>query len=88
MGGNLPVGFEATEVIDAHDIAAFEHRSEAGNPPLVTVSRVFIPLVQWVAPTLTGLAEVVGRNPGDMPQLTVRVQVEQMLVGPDIGTVW
>ena len=45
------------------------------------------PVVERVAPELAGGAEVVGRHAGDGQRPAVVVELEQLLVGPDVGAV-
>ena len=85
--GDFPIRFETAEMVDANDVAQREDRTHALDPPAIAFLRVFAPFVERVAPTLSGGAEVVGRHPGDNARVAVALQVEQVLVGPDVGTV-
>src|SRR6185369_16842947 len=55
--------------------------------PAIIVSCQRFPVVQRIAPPLTGLAEVVRRHAGDYGRGAGRVKPEEMLVAPDIGRV-
>src|SRR5205085_1241715 len=62
---NLPVGGEASEVVNAYDVNEREHRASALYPPLESVLAHPLPLVNRVAPELARAAEVVGRDSSD-----------------------
>src|ERR1051326_3637697 len=57
--GNLPTRREATKVIDARDIDHRERRAHAFDTPLETVGEHAFPVVERIAPELSGAAEVI-----------------------------
>ncbi len=65
----------------------FEGAPHALHPPCVAVAAWRAPAVQRVAPALAGGAEEVGRHAGHHRRAAVGAQLEQRLVGPDLGTV-
>ena len=87
VGRNLPVGFEAAEVIDANDVAGLDRPAHALDPPVVTARAQRVPVVQRIAPALSGLAEGVRRNAGDDFRRQIFLQAEEFGMGPDIGAV-
>ena len=64
-GRNLPVCFEAAEMVDPEDIIEGQIAFDPGNPPAVIVSCKDIPPVERIPPSLPGRAEIVGRNTGN-----------------------
>src|SRR5690348_14030732 len=84
---NLPVGFEATEVVQTDDIHQLQHLPHPLDPPRVARRRQYIPTIDGVAPALAGRAEIVRRNAGDHRRLAVRVELEEVAVYPDVGAV-
>jgi hypothetical protein len=85
--GDLPVALHADEVIDAQHVDLREHHAQALDPPLVAARRHHVPAVQRVAPELPGRAEVVGRHARDDRRLALRVEEEEIGVGPHVGAV-
>src|SRR5205823_5862840 len=86
-GGHFPGRFEATEVIDAHQVHQFQQMAEAGDPPRVAFGGHRLPVVQRVAPQLAAGAEVVRWYAGNDDWLASCVEFEQVLVGPYICAV-
>ncbi len=87
VGRHLPVGGEAAEVVDAHEVGELEAAAQAVDPPAVAVLRHAVPAVERVAPALAGGAEVVGRHAGDVARPAALVEVEQLLMRPHVGAV-
>ena len=83
----LPVPDEAPEVIDTDEIDESHGVADALHPPVVLRLPQHLPAVMRVAPALAGRAEVVRGNTCDREGTPFRVQVEELPVRPDIGTV-
>src|SRR5207248_6324625 len=86
-GRHLPGGLEAAEMIDANDVNLIEHVAEPSDPPRVVFTRHGPPVIEGIAPQLAGYAEVVGWHAGNDHRLPRRVQLEQVLMSPNIGAV-
>src|SRR5690606_18252509 len=85
VGGDLPVGGEAAEVVDTHDVDLRQRAPQPRDPPRVAARLVHVPAVERVAPALAGGREVVWRHAGDHRRAAVVVEVEQLRVRPDVG---
>ena len=86
-GRNGPVGIEAAEVVDAHDVGQGQAALDARDPPGVALLGVLGPAVQRVAPALAVHGEVVGRNAGHVRGPEILAQVEELGIGPGVGAV-
>jgi len=87
IAGDLPIGLEAAEVIDADEVVETEGMTEAGDPPFVIRLLHQIPAIEGIAPELAGFAEVVGGDAGDDGGMSGLVEVVVLLIAPDVGTV-
>ena len=65
LGRHGPVGDEAAEVVDAHEVVELERPAEALDPPAVARRAHRRPVVDRVAPALALVGEGVGRDAGD-----------------------
>src|SRR5437879_13796592 len=74
-------------MIDAHQVDQLEQMAEAFDPPLIARGGHGIPLVQRVAPQLTGGAEIVRWYAGRNERKPALVELEQVLVRPHVGAV-
>src|SRR5258708_36167288 len=61
--------------------------TEAIDPRGVALALHHLPTVQWIAPTVSRLAEKSGRNSGHHLRLKTPIKPEQFTVRPHIGTV-
>lgn len=84
-GWYFPVGFKAAEVVDTNEVAPFQDASEAADPPIVSRMLVDVPSVERVTPALAALGEVIGRNAGDDGGVSMLIELEKVLSGPNIG---
>src|SRR5262249_14804847 len=84
---HFPGSLEAAEMIDAHQIDLLEQPAESRDPPRMPGVGHRLPVVEGVAPQLTGRAEVVGWYASHDPRLTVFVEFEETLVRPDVGAI-
>ena len=73
---HFPVGLEASEMIDAHDVHQFVEFGEALLPPAVVVRLHGGPVVLRVAPQLAGFAEIIRRYAGHHIRCSVSLEVE------------
>ena len=87
VGGDLPAGLEAAEVIDSDEIAMSEGCADAADPPVESGTLHGGPVVEGIAPALAGLGEIIGRDPRDDFWPATAVEQEEVGVGPDIGRV-
>ena len=65
VGGDFPELGESAKVIQADKVAGLGGPAQALHPPFVTAGANGVPVVERIAPALTGGAEIVGRNAGD-----------------------
>ena len=87
-GRHLVGAREADEVVDAHAAVLVAGVAQALAPPGEALFSKVVPVVDGVAPQLSGLAEVVGRHPGhDGGAAGVGVEPEGLAVGPHVGRV-
>ena len=84
---NLPVAGEAAEVVDPEHVDQREGVGEAGNPPVEALLLVDVPAVERIAPALTRLAEVVGRDAGHHCRPAASVELEELGAAPHVGAV-
>jgi hypothetical protein len=75
-------------MIDAHDVAEFEVRAQARQPPRVIFRGVSGPVVEWVAPELSVSRKIIGRHAGDRGWLQrLAIELKQVRTRPDISAV-
>src|SRR5689334_3495966 len=74
-------------MVEPDDVDQPQEIAEALDPPGVSGARQRIPAVVWIAPELAGGAEIVGRHPRHHQGRAVLVELEELLMGPDIGAV-
>src|SRR5205823_6340042 len=84
---DFPVCGEAAEVIDAHHVGEAERGANARHPPSISRVAQDIPAIKRIAPTLSRLAEIVGWNAGDDGGRARFVELEELAIGPNVGTV-
>ena len=72
-------------MIDADHVALTQLVRETPGPPMEVFGQVIVPTVEGVSPALPGPAEIVRRYPGDRNQPPFGVQLEKLLVGPDVS---
>ena len=86
-GRDVPGAGEADEVVDADEVDLGEHPAQAIDPPAEPVGGHGLPAVERIAPELSGRAEIVGRDAGDVRRGTLVVEEELPRVGPGVATV-
>src|SRR5690242_9294775 len=86
-GRNLPIGFEAAEVIEPHNVTGLQRPLHPLNPPVVASLAKYIPPVQRISPALTGFAEEIGRNTGNIDGLAVLIELKDVRVTPNVSAV-
>ena len=84
---DLPVGGEPTEVIDPKHVHEREGVPQPGNPPGVALGLVEIPPIEWIAPALACLGEVIRGHSRHDGRPAAGIQGEQLGPAPDIGAV-
>ena len=82
--GHGPVGLEATEVVDAQDVVELEACTQALDPPGKAILSHACPVVDGVAPVLTGRGELVGRRSGNARGVARGVNAEELGRGPHL----
>jgi len=87
FGGHGPVGLEAAEMIDAHEVGELGRGAQPLDPPAIAGLPVILPVIQWVAPELPVFAEIVGRYTSDVAGSTFLVELQHVAIGPCIGAV-
>src|ERR1051326_2292963 len=68
---HFPIRGEAAEVIEADDVGESKCRAHPRRPPAEAAVAHQVPSIERIAPTLAGLAEVVGWDAGDDGRLSV-----------------
>ena len=74
-------------MVDAHDVHHLVELLEALLPPGVVLGLHGLPVVLRIAPELSRRAEIVRRYARNRMGRAIRVEVEELLVRPDIGAV-
>ena len=85
--GYLPIGLKPAKMIEAHDVAGLNRPAHALDPPVVAARLERVPVVQRVAPALSGLAEGIGRAAGDNFGRKVVFQAKDLGMRPHVGAV-
>ena len=85
--GHGPVGLEAAEVVDAQDVVELEASAQALDPPGKAVLGHARPVIDGVAPVLTGRGELVGRGTGHARGVARGVHAEELRRGPHLHRV-
>jgi len=75
---------QSTKVIEAQEIDHLQRVSHAVDPPGEPVVCQGIPIIHRIAPPLAEFAEVVGRDASDNSRMAVPIELEQLLMGPDV----
>ena len=86
-GRNGPVGRKSAEMVDPHFIDEGKGVAEALDPPVVSVFGHGFIIIEGVAPELSFGTEVIGRHTGHALGMSCLIEVEQVLMGPAVGTV-
>ncbi len=86
-GGHFPERLEAAKVVQPHQVEQLERSANPLDPPAMPRRRRYIPAVKWIAPKLSGDAEVIRRNSGNYCGARVLVQSEQFGMRPNIRAV-
>ena len=74
-------------MVYAYHVIEFLCAVDAAYPPAVAVGFHGVPVVEWIAPELAVLGEVIGRNAGDLCGDVVLVELEEARLAPHIGGV-
>src|ERR1700691_1654519 len=75
-GRNVPCSREPTEVIQANHIDVSQQSTQTIDAPPITSRTRGIPVVNRIAPQLTGCAEIIGRNSGDEARPMLLIEQE------------
>ena len=84
---NRPVGFESAEMVDPYAVYHLELALDPADPPCVACFLMLSPVIQGIAPQLSGLREIIGRDAGHFGRISFGIQTEQFLLAPDITAV-
>src|ERR1700746_39155 len=76
VGRNLPELRETTKVVEPDEIASLRGPAQALYPPMVLSGANCVPVVQRIAPALSGGAEVIGRHTGHDFRLQIVFQTK------------
>src|SRR5713226_3126239 len=88
VSGDFPKLGKTAEVVEADEVAGLRGPAQAPHPPAIASGAHGLPVVEWIAPALSGGTEIVGRDAGDDFRLKVIFfQPEQVAVRPYIGAV-
>src|SRR5665647_1123544 len=74
-------------MFDPNQIKHTQIEMHARHPPFESQLFHPVPVEEWISPTLSGLAEIVGWHSTDQCWFSFFIQKEKGLVAPDIGTV-
>src|SRR4029453_10920552 len=73
--------------IEADRVDVSQQGAQAVEAPAVAVRGQDIPVIDWIAPTLSLRAEVVWRHPGDHARPVPRVEKKQLRVSPHVARI-
>ena len=85
--GDGIIAFESTEMVDAHGVVQRGCALQAVDPPGKAGLLVICPVIQRIAPQLTGGRKDIRRTAGNVDGLSLFVQEEKLRICPDIHTV-
>ena len=83
-GRDFPEGIKGPEVIDADDIEQLIAVADPVHPELIAVLFQIVPVIDRIAPPLSGGAEIIRRHAGDEDRSSVRIQKEVVPAAPYI----
>src|SRR5439155_9084658 len=83
----FPTGSKSSKVIDACNVHRFQRGANAFNPPFETIREHPIPIEERIAPVLSCLAEIIGRDTGDNCGSSIGIELELLGIGPDVGRI-
>ena len=81
-GRDLPEGIEGPEMIDTDDVEQLIAVADPVHPELIAVFLQVVPVIDGVAPPLSGGAEIIRRHAGDEDRPSVRIQQEIVPAAP------
>ena len=82
-----PVCFKATEMVDTQEIGQSELTADTVDPPFIAGGLMVVPIIERIAPQLSGRTEIIWRDSGYAGRVALRIELEQLLVCPDVGAV-
>src|SRR5271156_2498637 len=83
--GHMPGRRKGAEMIQPNHIDMTQQRTQTTNPPTVANLTKSIPVVNGIAPELSGRAEVVRGHARDEARTASFVEEKQLRVGPHIA---
>src|SRR4029453_13697859 len=86
-GGALPIRFKPPKMIQSEHVYYRKIHAETVDPPLIARLRHFLPTINGIAPALAGGTEIIGWHAGHDQRVTLLIEVEQVSIGPHLGTV-
>ena len=81
----MPCGREAAKMIQADRVNVPQHGAHSVDPPEMVPRAQRVPVVDRIAPQLPLCAEVVRRHAGDDLRAVLRIEQEQLRVGPHVA---
>src|SRR5262249_36170192 len=85
--GDFPAGRETAKVIDARYVHDLQNRPHAFDPPLEAIFQHSFPVVEGIAPELSGRAEIIRRDARDNCRNTIAIKFELLRIGPNVGRI-
>ena len=82
--GNRIISIESTKMIDTYHIIAFKAGCQPLHPPGITGLLVMFPVIQRIAPQLSGDGKRIGRASRHCYRLTILIELEQLRIRPGI----
>src|SRR5271154_3589706 len=85
--GNLPVLSETAKMIETDVVKVVRSPAHSVDPPRISLLFHDIPAIKGMSPALSVLAEKIGRHAGNNFRIEFGIQIEQIGMSPDVGTV-
>src|SRR5690606_18574992 len=87
LAGNFPASFETAEMIDTNDIDRLERPGNSCDPPTESVLDHRIPIINGIAPKLSGGRKEIRWDARDDLRRTIGIQLEFALIAPYIARI-
>ena len=86
-GRHMPGGLEPAKVVDTYAVELCKQVPEAFHPPVVPPQCQCVPVIERIAPQLSGIAEIIRRHTGHDCWFTASIQQENIPISPHIGRI-